>query len=115
MALTQLYSGTATISTSEYSLVNNSTTLANATDDGVFQLFLDTNALTSSEEYTLRIYEKVLSSSTKRIVWVSTLLGVQAEPVIVTPALTLMHGWDFTFIRIAGTDRAFDWSIRQLT
>ena len=33
----------------------------------------------------------------------------------VTPALVLMHGWDMTILKLAGTDRSIEWSIRQVT
>jgi hypothetical protein len=114
MAITALYENSASISTTEYSLTNNSTSIAAKTDDGVFQCFLDLNALASGDEYELRIYEKVQSAGTQRIVYRSYFVGAQSEPHFVTPSLVLMHGWDITLDKLAGTDRTIGWSIRQV-
>lgn len=114
MAITEAYAGSASISTTEYSLPNNSTTLANITDDGIYQVFLDLAALTVAEEYLLRVYEKVQSSGTKRVVFSATFLGAQAQPVWVSPSLILLHGWDMTMDKVAGTDSTIEWSIRKV-
>ena len=65
MAITQAYTGTATIGTTEYSLVNNSTTLANSTDVGVYQVFIDLSNLASGDEYEIRIKEKLFQQEHK--------------------------------------------------
>lgn len=114
MAITEAYAGTATISTTEYSLPANSTSLATVTDDGVFQLMLDLNALTNSDDFELKMYEKCLSSSSKRLFSYTYLRGTYAEPIMVFPCVILMHGWDMTLRRLNGSDRSILWSIRQL-
>lgn len=116
MALAELYTGSAvTISTTEISLVSGTSTLQTDTTDGLFQLFVEANNMAAGDQYRIQIYEKVLSGGTKRLIDQFDLLGVQPKPVWVGPALFLMHGWDFTLIKIAGTDRAFSWSIRQVS
>jgi len=114
VAITALHEDAATISTSEYSLPADSAGVSAQTSDGVFQLFLDLSALTATEEYLLKIYEKVQSGGTQRAVYTVTFLGVQSEPHWVSPSLVLMHGWDMTLDKIAGTDRSIGWSIRQV-
>lgn len=85
------------------------------TSDGVFQAFIDLNALADGDIYEFRIYEKVLSSSTQRCVLVETLANSQSfAPVFVSPSLILINGWDMTLLKVAGTDRSLDWSIRKL-
>jgi hypothetical protein len=116
MAFSEVYSISAvTISTSEISIVSGTTTLQNVTDDGVYQLWVDpvAAAMAKGDEFLIRIYEKVLAGSTKRVVFQATLADAQAE-LFVTPTLILMHGWDMTLIRVAGSDRDFDASIRQI-
>lgn len=113
MAVTEAFSGSATIGVTEYSLSNNSTTLAAQTAVGCYQLFLDLNALTATEEYEVRCYEKVRSADTQRIVWRATISGALAAPAWASPALLLLNGWDFTVDKIAGTDRVITWSIRK--
>lgn len=114
MAITEAFSGSNTISTTEFDLCNNNTTKSSQTTDGIYQLFLDLNALTATESYQLKIYEKVQSSGTQRVIDHTTISGVQSEPVYVTSALLLMHGWTFTLTKLQGTDSAIAWSIRQV-
>lgn len=114
MTITALYEDSASISTSEYSLPNDSTSLAAITTDGVYQVFLDLSALAAGDEYELKVYEKVQSGGTQRVVYRAYFVSVQATPHSVTPSLVLMHGWDVTLKRLAGSDRTIGWSIRQV-
>lgn len=114
MAISEAFSGSASISTTEYDLPSASTTLSAQTTDGIYQLFLDLNALTATEEYRFRIYEKTRSADTQRVVEEVIISGVQSEPIYVTPALLLMHGWTYTLRKNQGTDRTINWSIRQV-
>jgi len=114
MAITEAFSGSATISTTEYDLPSASTTVSAQTADGIYQLFLDLSNLTATESYQLRIYEKVQSGGTQRVIDDTTISGVQTEPVYVTSALLLMHGWTYTLTNLQGTPCAIAWSIRQV-
>jgi hypothetical protein len=114
MAITTPYEFTATVSTAEYSLQANSTTLASATDTGMFQLLMDLSALTATERYVLKIKEMVLSGGTQRTIQTVNLFGVQADPIYVTPPLLLTHGWDMTLTLLLGTARSIPWSIRKV-
>lgn len=104
-----------TVGATELSIVSGTTTLQTITDDGVYQLWVDAVAnMTKTEEYRIRIYEIVeATGATKRVVFSATLKGVQSE-VFVSPSLVLIHGWDMTLQKIAGTDRAIDASIRKV-
>lgn len=115
MAISEAYEiDGSTISTTEYSLVNNSTTPASVTDDGVYQLWLDCANMAKGDEFVVRIKEKVeATGGTQRTVFSATLSDAQSE-IFVTPTLILMHGWDMTLQRTAGSDRAFDASIRKI-
>lgn len=102
--------------TTELSIVFNATYAAgtNKTDDGIFQLFLDDQGnMTKTEEYEIRVMEKVHNGGTQKNIFKARLKGTQSEP-FVTPPLALGNGWDFTIKKIAGTDRAFDARITQL-
>lgn len=103
-----------TVGATELSIVSGTTTLQTVTDDGVYQLWIDANAMAKGDEFRVRGYEKVeATGGTKRVFFTATLLGAQSEN-FVTPTFILMHGWDFTIQKIAGTDRAFDASIRKV-
>lgn len=114
MPITEPYANFASIGTTEYSLPNNSTTGASITDDGVYQLFLDLSNLAAEDSYELKIYEKVISSGTKRVLQTQTFSNVQPTPNVVLPSLILLHGWDITLKKLAGTDRNIAWSIRKI-
>lgn len=118
MAISEAFAGSASIGTTEYDLPSASTTKSSQTTDGIYQVFLDLSALTATEEYILRTYEKVRSTGTQRVVDSVEILGVQAEPVYVTPALLLLHGWTVTLQRVntggSSADRTIEWSIRQV-
>lgn len=103
-----------TVGSSELSVISGTTSLATATDVGVYSLFVDDLAnMTKTEEYRIRIYEKVHSGGTKKAFFVVTIKGVQSEP-FVSPAFPLGLGFDATLQKIAGTDRAFDATLRQV-
>ena len=114
MAITELYNGIETVSTTEWSMTTDTAGPDADTTDGVFQLFVEVAALASTDEFRIRIYEKVRSAGTQRVVYDATLVGAQPGP-FVSPSLILMHGWDMTIIKVAGTDRSIEWSIRQLS
>lgn len=114
MAITEAFTGTETVSTTEWSMTTDTSGPDTETSDGIFQAFVDLNALAAGDTFELKVYEKTLSSSTQRLVYSMSFSGVQAEPVAVTPSLVLMNGWDMTLKKLAGTDRSIDWSIRKV-
>jgi hypothetical protein len=114
MAISEAYSGTETVSTTEWSLTGDDNSLGAITTDGVYQVFLELHNLDAGDVFEFKVYEKVLAGSTQRLVYTATFSGEQGEPVFVTPSLILMHGWDMSLDKIAGTDREISWSIRSV-
>lgn len=115
MPINEAYSGTETVTSDEWSLTGDDTSLDTITTDGIYQVFLELHNLAAGDVFEFRIYEKVLSSSTQRLVYAATFAGAQGEPVFVTPSLILLHGWDMSLNKISGTDRSINWSIRSIT
>jgi hypothetical protein len=113
MAIAELYSGTEAVGATEWSCTTDTSGPDVDTTDGVFQVFLDLSDMIAGDQLQIRVYEKVRSSSTQRIVYQAILTGAQPEPVWVSPSLILMHGWDVTLKALAGTITV-DWSIRQV-
>jgi hypothetical protein len=115
MAIAEI-TGTETIGTTEHSLATDTSySSADAqTDDGVVQAVIDLNAMAAGDQYRLRIYEICRSGDTQRIAHSAVMTGVQSDPLYVTPAITMLHGWDVTLTKVAGTDRAINWSIRRI-
>ena len=115
MAITELYTGTKAVDTTEWSLTTGTAGPDVDTTDGVFQAFLDVSDMVAGDEPQIRVYEKARTGDTQRVVYQSSLVGVQAQPIWVSPALVLMNGWDFTCDQIAGTTGiTVLWSIRQV-
>lgn len=115
MAITEPYElDGVTVGASELSIVSGTTALQTITDDGVYQLWLDAGNMAKADEFRIKLYEKVEGTGgTKKVFAQWTLLGVQAE-IFCTPTFILINGWDMTIQKIAGTDRAFDASIRKV-
>jgi hypothetical protein len=115
MAITiDAYTGTETVSTTEWSMTTDTAGPDADTTDGIYQAFVDLNALAAGDIYEFKAYEKVLSSSTQRLVYSARFADVQTHPVWASPTLVLGHGWDMTLKKISGTDRAIDWRISKV-
>ena len=113
MAVTEAYViSSVTVGATELSIVSGTTTLQSVAVAGAYQLVIDASTLAKGDEYRVKIYEKAKSAGTKRVLSQWALLGVQAE-LFCTPTFQLINGWDMTIQKIAGTDRAFDASIRK--
>lgn len=111
MAWTEAYSDSATIGTTEYSITNDSTTIAAQTAKGTYQIVLDVSALASADQFEIRILEKARASGTQRRLMSAVLSGASSE-LWMSPAVMLGNGWDVTLKKLAGTDRAIEWSVR---
>lgn len=115
MAISEPYvdSGT-TIGTTEYSLPGDSTSLQSITDDGVYVALLDFTAMALGDEYTIKLKEKVYGADTQITIGQWWLAGPQTEPHTLDMGI-LLHGWDLTVTKLAGTDRSIAWSIRKVS
>ena len=115
MAITQAYGLAAvTVGTAELSITGGTTSLLSKAEAGVYQLWIDANTMAKGDEFIVKVYEIVKTTGgTKRLFSAWSLLGVQTE-IFVTPTFILMYGWEMTITKIAGTDRAFDASIRKV-
>ena len=114
MAITEAFTGTETVSSTEWSMTTDTAGPDVETSDGVFQAFIDLNALAAGDVFEFKTYEKVLSSSTQRLVYSARFAGAQGSANWTSPSLILMNGWDMTLKKISGTDRSIDWSIRKV-
>lgn len=107
----------ASITTTERSLPADTTTgvPTSQTTECYIQIWLDLSALAAADQFELKVYEKVQSAGTQRVVqnWVFT--GVQGVPIFVAPGLHVANGYDITLKKIAGTDRTINWSLRKVT
>ena len=114
MAFTEI-TGTEAVSTTEHSLATDTSydTGDAQTTDGVLQAWLDLSDMIAGDQLQVRIYEKVRSGDTQRIVYEAILTGAQSQPIWTSPSLSVMHGWDVTADALAGTITV-NWSLRLI-
>jgi hypothetical protein len=114
MAITEVYTlNNVSVGGTELSIVSGTTSLQTITDDGHYSLLIDDNGnMTETDAFKIRLYEKVLAGSTKKVFAWWSIAGAQSEAFI-TPSFPLIHGWDMTIQKISGSDRAFYASIRK--
>jgi len=86
-----------------------------STTVGMFQAFIDLNALAAADVFEFRVYEKARAADTQRLCFYARFANAQAAPIYLSPALILGAGWDMTLIKVAGADRTITWSIRGAT
>lgn len=115
MAISEAFTGSETIGTTEWSLTTDTAGPDAQTDDGIYQAFLDLSALAAGDVFELKVYEQVLSGGTQRLVYSARFADVQGQPNFVSPTLIFLHGFDLTLKKISGTDRSIDWSIRKIS
>lgn len=101
-----------TVDATEYSITNDSTTIASKTDVSVIAIEIDTSAMAAGDEYEIAIREKVVSSGSQYRRVLANLVGAQPDPFFAS-GFFVGVGWDVTIQKIAGTDRAFSASIRS--
>jgi hypothetical protein len=112
----QEYTGTSTIGTTEWSMTAGASGAHVVTAAGIYQAFIDLNALAGSDVFEFRCYETARTGDTQRVVFNGYFQGAQTEaPIAVTPTLILGVGWDMTIVKVSGTDRAINWRISKVS
>ena len=111
----QDYTGSETVSGTEWSLTTDTAGPDAQTTVGLYQAIIDLNALAVGDQYQIRVYEKIISGGTQRVLAEWIVNGPLANPLWTheTP-IPLMWGWDFTIDKLAGADAAITWSIRNV-
>lgn len=114
MAVTAFAEQTAlSVSTTKLSLITGTSTLTVQTTAGAYQVMVDGVAnMAKGDVFEIEVTEKVRSGGTARTIFSARMNGAQTQPFVI-PTLMLLNGWSVNIIKIAGTDRAFDTSIRK--
>jgi hypothetical protein len=108
------FEASATIGTTETSLTTNTSGPDTETSDGIFQAFLDLNALAAGDVFRFQVYETVASSGgTQRLVYSADFANAQATKIWASEPLFLGIGWDMTIKKVSGTDRSIVWRIAK--
>lgn len=113
MAITEHAAGSQTAVISTEHVLN---TLTPETTDGVYQFFVDLDAMTVGDVVEIRVKEKCGAATTQRTMFAGVFAHDPSadDALWVSPSLVLLHGWDFTIRQTAGTGRTFPWSIRKV-
>lgn len=117
MAITlEAYSGSKTVASTETTMTGAGSpdVLATQTDTGIFQAFIDLNALVAGDVFEFRVYEKAKTGGTQRTVFIASFANAQAAPVWASPSLVLGIGWEMTLKKVSGIDRSIDWRISKV-
>lgn len=115
MAFSEI-TGSETVSTTEWSLVTDTSYAVGdaSTTEGVYELWAEIASIAVGDTFVFRAYEKVQSGSTQRLHEEWTINGPPSGAALRTVAFHFKHGWDFTCLKTAGTDRVVTWSIRGI-
>lgn len=109
MAVTILASGSQTATVNTEHVLNTAATTA----AGIYQLKVDLGALVAADIVELRLYGKVRSTDTERLLWGPASYGpiVPSVLIAVSPADICAASWKATLKQVSGTGRAFPWAI----
>lgn len=89
-------------------------TLATVTTPGTYVLAVDARNLAMGDVLELRLYAKVLSTSTAGVAYQVAYAQVQGEPVKLSVPIPITHYVQATLKQTAGTGRSFDWELISL-
>lgn len=110
----EAYTGTELVSTTEHSLTTDTDGPDVDTNAGIYQAFIDLNAMAAYDVFQFKCYEKARTGDTQRVVFSAYFEGAQTDPIAVTPTLILGVGWDMTLVKVSGTDRTINWRISKV-
>ncbi len=105
---------TATISTSEYFLVSNSTSKVDQTNDNDVQVVVDAITALAGDSFRLRIYDEANGGS-QLVLYEAWIIGPLTAAVVHPPVpIRVGQAWEVSLLKVTGTDRSIKWSVRQL-
>lgn len=99
---------------SQTAVIDTEHELAEVTDAGTYNLNVDTANMVNDDVLELRIYGKVRSADTERLIYFATYANVQAENHKVSIPVVSPHHARFTLEQTNGTGRAFPWAVYEL-
>lgn len=111
MAITAYEQSALSISTTAISLTVGTSSIATRTDFVIAQLICDNVNVGAADFFEVKLHEKAKSGGTQRTFSFCPYSGAQNGPWVF-PSFILTNGWDFSMVKLSGTDRTFDTSIR---
>lgn len=113
-APTELYTVSQTVGATERSLPLNGNYSSGTpvTDDVVADFKIKILAMAAGDQFQFRVLEKVAGTGSTQYDLMPIAYLYFPEDTLVLPAMALMHGWDITGKKLAGTDRTVEFSAR---
>ncbi len=103
--------GSASISGTEFSLPNGSTTLTPQTTACKLEAWIDASAVLAGDQYRVQIMEKV-NGGTQAVAWEGFLTGATPQ-LYVLPVREVNEGWDVRVKLISGSARTIAWALKE--
>lgn len=103
--------GSASISGTEFSLPNGSTTLTPQTTAVNVEVLIDATAMVAGDQYRVQVLDKV-NGGTAIVVWEGFITGATPQAVRVPPR-RVNEGWDVRAKLTGGSARTIAWSIKE--
>jgi hypothetical protein len=112
MAISRAYVGSATVSTTEFSLINGSTTSADLTSTGVWQPVIDWTNLDNGTVYELKWKDRITTGGPQVTVHYETIAHAQGNaPGYAMPAVTMGNGMDLSLTLVTGSATVVAWEL----
>lgn len=90
-------------------------TLLDTTDAGNYELTVDLNNMANGDVLVLRVYVKVRSAGTLRVVHEGVYAHAQGdEKVARSPVVASVHQYKATLEQTDGTGRSYNWEVVEL-
>lgn len=87
--------------------------LATVATAATLQLHLDLSALAAGDTARVRIYSKVLSGGTERVIWEAG-IGGDMDDIWVSPVVINVHHAKFSITQNNGASRSIPWAVYQV-
>jgi hypothetical protein len=114
MALAESYTGSETVSTTEWDLISDSSSLSSLTTKAWVSGIIDLSGLAVGDVFDLRIYDKVYAGESQKLLDRIALTKYSGPLYHIIP-VELFNGWTLTLKRAAGSDAPIKWSLRTVS
>jgi hypothetical protein len=112
MAITRHQVGSATVSTTEFSLVNGSTTSADLTSTGIWSLYLDGTNLDDATIFQVKFKDRFTTGGPQVTFWAPTWGNAQGDaPGWALPSVAAGNGMDITMTLVTGSATVVAWQL----
>lgn len=106
---------TWTVDTSSTTTLTGSGTedvlVAGATTNATYAFKADLSNMVNGDVVEVRIYTKVLTGGTLRVLWKGTFAHVQTNKIVASPPVPSDFSCKVSMTQTAGTGRSIDWSL----